>query len=152
MDFQPWDNRVHLIGRIADEQSGGDIFQGLLKQLSLQELVALNQHGDLKDRIKKITQLTDTAAMSILRTDYDLLTENCHTGEVWISTDELDDALPKWCETSHCGWYLTVSDGEFLEWARDFFLQEVRINIWMRRLEKAKSSPKQEPFSTGHYL
>lgn len=142
-----------LIQSIGVQKSGGNIFQSLLDGLSVKELAILRKHDDLLNRTLVISKMTEAMLLETVKEDYDLNAEEWQTGDVWISTEQIEDQIPDWFKSQHCGWYLSFEQGEFDVWARTFLMQEVRINIWMRYLEhKKKSPPKHEHVYPGQYL
>lgn len=147
-------DRRLLIQTIGIAKSGGVIFQGLLDGLSLKELKILRNHEDLLSRLLKISKMSDAELLEIIQEDYNLLSVDLCDGNVWVDTDSLQDNIPEWFNSTHCGWHLDVQAGEFEVWARHFLAQEVRINIWIRYMEhKKKNLVKQEdPVLLGQYL
>ena len=120
---------------------GDKEFQNLLDGLSTQEVVILKEHSDLIDKVMGITKMTTIQLEAELRDEYNLEIDRYHSDDVWISTEKLEEVIPDWFITSHCGWFKNSGDGEFEEWARGFLMQEVRMNIWFRYLEHKKKGP-----------
>lgn len=147
-------NKRWLIQNLGIQATAGSGFQILLDGLSLRELAVLRKHEDLVDRVKEITKMNEAALISTLQEDYDLEVQNLHSGDVWVGTNLIEDNIPDWFESTHCGWYLDLREGEFHKWARELLMQEVRVNIWMRYLEHKKKNPTitVEPIHPGMYL
>ena len=67
--------------------------------------------------------------------------QNCNNGDVWIDiSEDVEKLTPEWItkgQLPYSGWYLTFNgdDNEFMPWARNMLLQEVRINGWIRYME-----------------
>lgn len=120
---------VRLIGK--DNKEYGNLLAGL----SFQELQILSNHDDLVDMGRKITQFTHAQILAELQEEFGLDIDHFSTNDLWIGTERLDDAIPDWFNSSHCGWFKDRLDGSFLTWAQSFLMQEVRINIWIRYLE-----------------
>lgn len=136
---------------LAFNMSGGNqTFQELLDGLSTKEIMTLKKHKDLIERIHDIVQMNEALVLQELREKYRLDLDLYQNGDVWIGTEQLEDTIPDWFETSHCGWFMNRGEGEFMEWARRFLMQEIRINIWIRYLEDQKN-PNLEPHY-GTYL
>ncbi len=153
MGPQSFTGKRWLVQRIGVAKSGGNIFQSLLDGLSLRELVVLREHDDLMERASEIAKMSETTLLETIERDYDLEPQTWQTGEVWVGTEQIEDRIPSWFKSQHCGWYLSFSDGEFDVWARNFLMQEVRINIWIRYLEdQKKNPPKREHVYPGQYL
>ncbi len=140
-----------LIQSLGIQKAGGNVFQILLDGLSTRELQVLRDHDDIVDQALEISKMSGGQLLEIIKEDYNLNPEKCHTGDVWIGTDQLEDRIPEWFKSQHCGWYMSFCEGQFDTWARNFLMQEVRINIWMRHLEELrKSPPKQGNMHTGY--
>lgn len=151
--FDDFQSKQMLIQSLSLGQRGGHNFQNLLDGLSTKELRILRKHEDLCDRISEITKLTDKALLETLKGDHKLVVENYHDGGIWVGTDPLLGNFPAWHKSTHCGWYLTAKGGEYEDWARNFLMQEVRINIWIRYMEHKKGSNRQEDLApSGMHL
>ncbi len=134
------DYQFHNKKAIALNMSEGNaVFQGLLNGLAAEELGILRKNPELRDRVREITKMTTVQLEAELREEYNLEIDQYNSQDVWISTEKLDDAIPDWFTTSHCGWYTDSRNGEFMVWARDFLMQEVRINLWIRDMEDKKN-------------
>lgn len=136
---------------LAFNMSGGSqTFQDLLEGLSTREIIVLRKHTELIDRVREIANMNEPLILQELTEEYKLDVDLYQNGDIWIGTEQLEDSIPDWFETSHCGWFMNREEGEFLEWAKQFLMQEVRINIWTKYLEHQKD-PKSEPHY-GTYL
>ncbi len=141
-----------IIQRLGTSYAGGTVFQALLDGLSIRELQVIRDHDDLAQRALEISRMSQEKLLEVIKEDFGLNPEDCHTGDVWVDTQDLEDRIPDWFNSQHCGWYLSFRGGEFETWARTFLMQEVRINAWMRHLKEKKSPPKQEKIYPGMYL
>jgi hypothetical protein len=140
------------------------VFNSLLDQLAVKELKVLKRHDDLVARVVEICKLTKMGLLKAIRDDYKFEVQNCQNGDVWVdASDSVDGLTPDWIDKGqlpHCGWYLTFNgdDSEFVPWARNLLLQEVRVNAWMRYMEhkldvaSGKSGNAQNPFEMGPQL
>jgi len=145
------DYQFHNKKAIALNMSEGNaVFQGLLNGLAAEEIIILRKHPDLRDSVREITKMTTVQLQAELQGEYNLEIDQYSSQDVWISTEKLDDAIPDWFETCHCGWWVPSQGEGFMQWARDFLMQEVRINIWIRDMED-KKNPKPMPYH-GLYL
>ncbi len=118
-----------------------DVFNDLLDQLGVKELKILKRHDDLIERVVEICKMTKMALLQTIRNNYGFEVQSCNNGDVWIDVDDSVEALsPEWItkgQLPYSGWYLTFNgdDNEFVPWARNMLLQEVRTNGWMRYME-----------------
>lgn len=135
---------------VATMSQGNSEYQTLLEGLSGKELKALRYHTDLMERIKVIANITILQALAELKEKHGLEIDQCQNQDVWVSTEKLESGLPDWFHSDHCGWFLSIGDGEFLRWAKVFLMQEVRVNIWMRYLEHKKNPKIKQQY--GMYL
>ena len=127
---------------IAFNMSKGDSgMQDLLKTLTSKELKILRNYEDLGDRVLAISKMDSQELIDELRDVHDLDIEFHGAFDIWISTEHVEDALPEWFSSEHYGWFRSQKEDEFLKWAKNFLLQEVRINIWIRYMEYKKDNP-----------
>lgn len=118
----------------------------LLQKLSSKELEILLHHDDLLDRIKEIAKMPKEELDQALRTNYKLKVDSWWAGDVLICASEEASKPPSWWQDLHIGWVFDANDtDELCAWARDFLLQEVKINLWMRYIEHKKSKQKAKP-------
>lgn len=147
VNMYPYHNKRAMAFNMSRGDKG---FQNLLDGLSAKEVIILRKHSDLIDQVRDIVKMTSIQLQAELREEYNLEIDQYHSNDVWVSTEKLEDAIPDWFTTSHCGWFKNSRDGEFEDWARNFLMQEVRMNIWIRYLEH-KKNPKPTP-GYGMYL
>lgn len=131
------------------------VFSELLDTLGVKELRILKEHDDLSERVVGICKMTKMALLKALRDNYGFNVQSCNNGDVWVEASEDVEALmPKWItkeQLPYSGWYLTFNgeDNDFVPWARNMLLQEVRINGWIRYMEHkldAATTGKKNPF------
>ena len=139
---------VNKRAAIFNMSQGDKTFQALLDDFSTKELTILKKHSDLLDKVRWISKLNLVQILAELKDEYDLEIDTYHNGDYFISTEKLEDAIPDWFQSNHCGWF--KGPAEFEVWARSLLVQEVRINIWIRYCEH-KKNPKSTP-SYGMYL
>ncbi len=106
----------------------------LLQILPAQELAVIKTNTDLLERIQEIAEIDVVEMLQILQSDFSLDVKPFSNGEMWLGTDNLDDAVPDWFYTQHIGWYLDAAD--LLKFGQDFLMGEVRMNIYLRYLEQ----------------
>jgi hypothetical protein len=133
-----------------------EIFNGLLDPLTTRELKIMKKNEDLLNRVIEICKLTKMAMLKHIRDDYGFKIDDCQNGDLWIdASDACEGLMPAWADQivlPHTGWYLSFQedDDDFMPWARNLLLQEVRINMWMRyyehKLDLAAASSKKNPF------
>ena len=144
MDIYPFPNKRAMVFNM----SHGDVgYQLLLDGLSTKEILILKKHPDLISWVQEITRMTTVQIIAELQDGFNLEVDEYPTGDLWVNTEKLESFIPDWFTTSHCGWYKDARNGEFEEWAKNFLMQEVRINIWLRYLEHKED----ENDTVGHY-
>lgn len=126
---------------ISDMSAGNGEFQKMLGSLSNREIKILQKHPDLCTRIREIIKMNIAHLIRELKENFDLHIRQAGKQGIFIDIDKLEDRLPDWYQGGHTGWVKSLQSGEFKEWAREFLLQEVRINIWTRYIEHKKNSP-----------
>ena len=136
MGIYPYANKRALVYSMSQ---GDSEYQRLLNGLSVKEIQILKRHPDLIAKVHEITKFTQVQISAELREEYDLEVDEYLTRDQWIGTEKLEECLPDWFTSVHCGWYISSHDNEFEEWGRNFLMQEVRMNIWLRYLEHKKN-------------
>jgi hypothetical protein len=139
----PMYKKVWINYMLARNKTGLDskIFNELLDPLTAKELKILKKNGDLVTRVTEICKLTKMGMFKHIKNDYGFEITNCQNGDVWIdASDTTDTLVPEWIkegQLTHSGWYLTFAgdENEFMPWARNLLLQEVRVNMWLRYME-----------------
>lgn len=137
---------------VHNMSQGDSAYQKLLDGLSDKELRILWRYPDLIEKVREIVKMPLVQIVAELQEEFSLEIEQYPTDNVWISTEKLEDAIPDWFTSSHCGWFTGTGDPEFLNWARDFLMQEVRINLWIKYLEYKKDFGKGWIGSGGNYV
>jgi hypothetical protein len=120
----------------------------LFCSLTLREIGVLRRNKELVEEVQDIAKMTTAELIIELANNYDLEIERLVPGQVigesyWIGIEQLEDAIPEWFSTTHDGWHKFDKDEDFSNWAKDFLLQEVRINMWIRLLEQRKKIAEQ---------
>lgn len=144
---------------LSQNKTGVDskVFNELLDVLSAKELKILKKNEDLITRVTEICKLSKMSMFKHIKTDYGFKIDNCQNGDVWIDASEVTDPfVPEWIKPKqlvHSGWYLSFSgvENEFMPWARNLLLQEVRVNMWLRYLEHKleMAANKKNPFEVN---
>jgi hypothetical protein len=116
----------------------------LFLSLTQREIGILRRNKDLIDEVHGIAKMSTGELITELKNSYnldiDVLTPGKLIGEsYWIGNERLEDAIPKWFSTAHNGWHKFDENNDFSDWAKNFLLQEIRINLWIRLLEKRKN-------------
>lgn len=138
-----------------------EVFNDLLDTLSVKELKILKRQEDLIERVVEICKMTKIVLLKTIREDYGFDVQNCNNGDIWIdASEDVANLTPEWIKKGqlpYSGWYLTFNgdDNEFMPWARNMLLQEVRINGWTRYMEHkldVAATGKKNPFEIGAQL
>ena len=133
------DNLVFSIG--LGTRSGDPEFKRLLAGFSRKEVVILGKYSDLVNEVKAIARLTPDEAITRLEKDHGLEVSSWNNattrGPTYISVDMKD--APSWADEQDLFWCKDEEDGEFLEWAKCFLIQGLRIEILLRYLEFKKN-------------
>lgn len=133
----PYINRQAVIRNMTAHHSYDGEIQRLLRHLNSKELQILQKNLDLVDRVAEISKLETKELREILTLDHDLEIE-AYPGSIWLSVIDLVKRVPENLTNNHTGWWFD-NEGEFTSWARDFLMQEVRINLMVRYIEHKKT-------------
>jgi hypothetical protein len=118
----------------------------LLCKLPLKELDILVKHTDILGRVKNIAKMSYFHLEHLVTSQYGLKVDAWGSGDYYLGVTGIDDRAPSWWHSDHVGWIFHLGDTpQFTAWARDFLMQEVRINIWMRYLEYKRTELKSKP-------
>lgn len=149
--FYPYIHRGAVIRNMAARHNYDSEVQRLLHHLNAKELQILQKNLDLVDRVSEVSKLDAKDLREILVIDYDLEVE-AHTGSIWISCTDIAKRVPENLANSHVGWWFE-GEPEFVAWARDFLMQDIRINIMLRYIEHKREEAKSSgPLQYGMYL
>jgi hypothetical protein len=118
----------------------------LIKTLSAKELQRLNKHRDLVKRVWEICGYTKVEMRKLLSSkDYNFDFSD-YEDDVYIQAEGTTSLEAEWSTRRKKekgrvrlpwpGWYLSYND-DFMPWARNLLLQEVRENLWVRVIEEA---------------
>lgn len=155
MHKKVWINYMFAHNKTAGLDS--KVFNDLLDPLTAKELKILKKNEDLIARVTEICKLSKMAMFKHIKTDYDFEISNCSNGDIWVDASDVTDKLvPDWIkpgQLSHSGWYLSFAgvENEFMPWARNLLLQEVRVNMWLRYMEHKldMATSKKNPFEVN---
>jgi len=141
--YFPPANRFAYIGNLFIRHGCDLETRELLEKLSIKEIDILLKHLDLLERVKTIAKMSDMHLDHLISTEYGFRVDSWSDGDYLLSVSELDQRAPNWWQSGHIGWMFEVGNAkQFSKWAKDFLMQEVRINIWMRYIEHKKASLK----------
>lgn len=150
-NFYPYANRGAIIRNMAARHSYDSEIQRLLHHLNAKELQILQKNLDLVDRVSEVSKLDAKDLSEILTIDYDLEVE-AYTGSIWVSCTDIAKRVPENLANAHTGWWFG-EEPEFIAWARDFLMQDIRINIMLRYIEhKRREAKNAGPAQYGMYL
>jgi hypothetical protein len=167
--------KVWINFMLARNRTGLDseVLNSLLDRLSLQELKILKKNDDLMDRVTEICKMTSSQLMGCLRDEYGFEINDCQNGDLWIDAGDANEPFVsdwvKEIKLPHDGWYVTTdpkTEGidQFVPWARNLLMQEVRVNAALRyfkhKLSTASVKKGKNPFeedapwggSGGNYI
>ena len=136
-------DKESLVRNIAARHGYSFNLQKLLRDLTKSELKTLQNNPDLVDKVVDISKREENALIEILEEEFDLDIEDCATTGKWIGIDQIEKSKPNWGPDHHIGWAAGGHE-EFLEFARNFMLQEVRINLCVRYITEVKESAKKK--------
>jgi hypothetical protein len=118
----------------------------LLCKLPLKELDILVKHMDILERVKNIAKMSSLHLDHLMTSQYGLKVDAWSDGDYYLGVTNIEDRAPRWWHSDHIGWTFHTGDtAQFCAWARDFLMQEVRINIWIRYFEHKKAELKSKP-------
>lgn len=142
MYFSP-SNRSAFVNNLFIQYGCDRETRELLEKLNNDELKILVKYPDLLERVKTIAKMSDFCLDHLIRTNYGFRIDSWAAGDYLLSVSELGQRAPDWCQSEHVGWTFHTGDvPQFCKWARDFLMQEVRINVWMRYIEYKKAALK----------
>jgi len=132
-------NRVAVTRNITARYGHDSKLQKLMSGLSNKELKILQKNSDLVHKLHEISKMDLNTATICLEEDFNLSLEAYIGDSCWIGVEDLEESKPKWINNTHVGWSVEgIKD--FQNFALNFMLQEVRINIWMRYYAHKKES------------
>jgi len=131
--------RAYNLNEISRKAAAPIGIYKLLMELTTPEIAELVQHEDLITKVGDIVRMTSLALEKTLQERYLLEVTECQTGNYWLGvSDELATWMPDWLVTHHQGYWCETR--EFTTTARIILLRDVRINLWMRYLERKKAA------------
>ncbi len=131
-----------LASNIAITNEAGDPFQKLLKPLGVRELNVLKKDPELIQRIKDVVKLDADDIREYMLASWGLRVESCQDDDWWADIEDIRDKLPEWTRAVVEGSYIPGEN--FLDWGRSLLMEEVRVNINIRRIEELKVKLKEE--------
>ena len=131
-------HRPAVIRNMTAQYSYDSGLQTLLSSFGSKELKLLQKSPDLIDKLHEISQMDENTAYIMLEEDFSLNMDEYGTA-CWVGTQNISDNEPSWVKTTHVGWAVSGME-EFMELARDLLAQQVRVNLWMRWVERKKKS------------
>jgi len=133
-------NRGIIVANIAICNGAGNDFRKLIDCLTLQELKILKKDEGLVDRVKSILQLDAEDLREHFVKVWGLSAEECQNNDWWIDIEEARKKCPKWARATIEGHY--VDGDDFVKWAQSWLMQEVRVNINIKRIEQLREAAK----------
>ncbi len=118
---------------------GDPLYMGILEGCSGKELRILKKHPDLIAQIKKIAQLDGEEITDRLETEHNLEITGFGQGRICINVERVEEKCPQWLRSDDLGWFKDTANNEFLNWARHFLTQGIRVELWARYVEHKKT-------------
>lgn len=135
-------NRGIIVQNIAVCNQGDGTFRDLIKDLALPELKILKGDQDLIDRVKAITKMEHEDLREYMVTHWDLTVESCQNDDWWVDIEGIRERVPKWARAVIEGAYIDGDD--FLKWGRHQLMQEVRVNINIKRIKELREAAEEK--------
>jgi hypothetical protein len=135
-------NRAIVTANLAQESGGGDKFQKLIRNLSLEELYILRQEKSLINRIVAITKMDADDLREHMVKKWNLTVESCMNDDWWVDIEVLRRRYPKWARAIVEGHYLKRD--RFEEWGHELLMEEVHVNINIKRIQNLRKAAKEK--------
>ncbi len=138
-------------GAAFNLSAGDPVVEELILNLNMQHIRSLGKNPDILSQIQDICVLDKAMLISELESTYLLDIEPMDTGEYWIGVGECGAAVPDWFDevNGHYGWL--IKDEDLVDWARDFLMQNVCINLNIRYLLHKEEEKKKRHVGAGSY-
>ena len=133
-------NRGIIVANIAIINGAGNDFRKLVDDLTLPELKILKHDEDLIQRTKDILKLDAEGLREYMVRTWGLLVESCQNDDWWCDVEGIRDRCPDWSRAIIEGHYIDSND--FVKWAQRWLMQEVRVNINIKRIEELRAAAK----------
>jgi hypothetical protein len=128
------------VANIAITHDAGNDFRKLIDDLTLEELKILKLDEDLIQRTKDIFKLDAEGLREYMVKNWGLLVESCQNDDWWCDIEGIRDRCPDWSRAIIEGHYIDSDD--FVKWAQRWLMQEVRVNINIKRIEELRAAAK----------
>lgn len=140
MALELWMNRTAVIRNMSARHGYSSELQKLMEDFSNRDLKILQKHPDLIDRLHAVAKMEANEITVTLEEDYGLTLDGYEGNSCWIGTQDLEERIPGWIKTTHVGWAVDGMES-FMDFARKFLANEVRMNLAMRYVEYKRKNP-----------
>ncbi len=135
-------NRGIIVSNIAITHDAGNDFRRLIDCLTLEELKVLKLDEDLIQRVKGVLNLDAEGLREHMVGNWGLLVEECQNNDWWFDVEGIRERCPKWARATIEGHY--VDGGDFVKWAQQWLMQEIRVNINIKRIKELRAATKEK--------
>jgi len=135
-------NRGIIVSNIAITHGAGNDFRKLINCLSIEELKILKLDEGLIKRAKDILKLDAEGLREHMVKKWGMLVEECQNNDWWFDIEGVREKCPIWTRAQIEGHYIEGSD--FVKWAQQWLMQEVRVNINIKYIEELRAAAKQK--------
>ncbi len=146
-------NKTIIVSNLVISSQAGTDFQRLIQGFNIWELKTLRDDEAFIDRVKKIAELDAEQLREHMVKKWSLTVESCQNDDWWVDVESIRDRCPVWTRAVIEGHYVDCND--FVQWARELLMEEVRVNINIKRIqelrEKAKKRDSQQTEAASQF-
>ncbi|KKL98057.1 hypothetical protein LCGC14_1828240 [marine sediment metagenome] len=135
-------NKGVIAANIAITHGASNDFRKLIDCLSVEELKILKQDEDLIQQVENVLELDAEGLREHMVKTWGLLVEECQDNDWWFDIEEVRKRCPKWSRAVIEGHY--VEGGNFVTWARQWLMQEIRVNINIKYIKELRDAVKEK--------
>lgn len=135
-------NRGIIVSNIAITHMAGNDFRKLIDCLTLEELKILKLDENLIQRVKDVLDLEAEDLREYMVKTWGLVVEECQNNDWWFDIEGIRERCPKWARATIEGHY--VDGGDFVKWAQQWIMQEIRVNINIKYIEELRAAAKEK--------
>ena len=135
-------NRGIIVANIAITHGADSDFRELINCLTLEELKILKLDEDLIQRVKDVLKLSAEDLREYMVRTWGLLVEECQNNDWWFDIEGVRERCPKWSRATIEGHY--VDGDDFVNWARMWIMQEIRVNINIKYIKELRAAAKEK--------
>jgi len=135
-------NRGIIVSNIAITHGAGNDFRKLIDCLTIDELKIMKLDEDLIQRTKDILTLDAEDLREYMVKAWGLTVEECQNNDWWFDVEGIREKCPIWSRAQIEGHYIDGPD--FIKWAQQWLMQEIRVNINIKYIEELRAAAKQK--------